>query len=170
MSGTLQASDIRFAGTDDRLLRIAQGYGIALDGLDPRTLPDAVASAIEAQGLRNNADVRGVVADLLRASVALVAPPPSVALPRRQRRDRLAAALVAECFKRRTSYGALKQAIAHVARQERVTPQRIEDWIKETPEVRSLVTALRADAAPKRSEPQRGPKVRRGPRHRHYRD
>jgi hypothetical protein len=61
-----EARDIRFRGTDPRLLRIAEALELDVAGLDTHSLPGAVAEAVEARGLPHTPDVPGLFAELLR--------------------------------------------------------------------------------------------------------
>lgn len=54
------ARDIRFRGTDPRLYELAQALGLDLAALNTRTLPDAVAAAVEAQGQPDSAAARSL--------------------------------------------------------------------------------------------------------------
>ena len=62
-----EAHDIRFAGTDPRLLRVAAALGLDVAGLDTRSLPEAVAAEGEAKGFPDSDDARSLFADLLRS-------------------------------------------------------------------------------------------------------
>lgn len=158
------AMDGRFRGSDPRLLVLADALGVDVGGLDTRTLPDAVADAVDAQGLP--AGFGGLLADLLRhyADTRHKPAPLSAAEARRRLlRDALAA------WASRAG-GRLKQHDAHakhvrgleavfreVARREGAQWQAVRRWCMSDPEALGLVAFLRPVKGPQSPhKPRRG--------------
>lgn len=159
-----EARDIRFRGTDPRLYGLAQALGLDLAALDTRTLPDAVAAAVEAQGLPDSADARSLFADLLRSEAGDRAEhpgPPKLSQDEARKRARLhslAVALVSWARQAKmlpkhlqrhgTPARGLDAVFAEVARREGAQASTVKRWCIGDPEARALIASMRPMKAP----------------------
>lgn len=152
----MHARDIRFSGTDDRLLGLAEQLGIDLAPLDTRTLAGAVADALIERGIPDSAEARELFAELLRADAQEERRPVRLSADEQLKRRRLLA-LGEELLRwahraeadlrhgRRNSKNlrGIENVYRQLARRERALPSTVKRWCMDDPDAKEMINMFR---------------------------
>lgn len=152
----MRAVDMRFSGSDYRVLGLAEHLGIELADLDARTLPDAVAKAVIEKGIPDTAEARELFADLVRHATHEHRRPVRLSKHEARKRRRLLA-LGDELLRWARRAGAelrcekpsarqirgLESVLRNLARREGMRLDAIKHWCHTDPDAKNVINQLR---------------------------